>query len=119
MTPVSLYNLSPIWRGILQCVDIMFVSARTRLGDGQRCLFRMDRWCEDLTLEERFPQLFAIASSSTASVSQVFEPQLSEGTRTPSFRRNLWVEKIDQLLELLSLLEFASTVNCDDRWQWR
>lgn len=67
-------------------------------------------------MEESFPQLFVIASTPTALVSQVFEQQPPRGIWAPAFGRNVRVEEIVQMESLLSLLlHFAPKAGNIDR----
>ncbi|XP_028125322.1 uncharacterized protein LOC114322241 [Camellia sinensis] len=101
---VGLSHGCGVWKGIWLGREAFWRRVRLKVGVGDRVRFWRDRWCGDLSLEFKFPLIFAIAADLEVLVAAV---KFGEGQSTVwnvQLRRNVQDLEQDQLVELLDFL---------------
>lgn len=92
-----------------------FGSTYFQVGDGTSLKFWTDKWLEDTTLKEAFPDLFLIADNPDSLVAHNREVN----TWNPIFRRNLHDWEVDEFIDMMKTLEKCS-INSQlrDKLKW-
>ena len=91
------------------------------MGNGRRVKFWKDNWCENFTLCNSFPSLYAFATYKEAWIEEMWDHFGGEGVWSPRFSRpfNDWeVEKVERLLLIIrvgGLILFWKIVCCGKR----
>jgi hypothetical protein len=63
----GLYGIS-LWKTIRKGWDCFSHFVNFKVGDGSSLKFWFDPWCGEVSLRDRFPELYRIASNADASV---------------------------------------------------
>ena len=78
------------------------------MGNGERVKFWHDKWCEDATLKEAFPDFFSITADKEAIVADFLLTRTGNLHWEVAFVRNLQDWEIDALTSFLDLLYSVS-----------
>ncbi|GKV12444.1 hypothetical protein SLEP1_g23583 [Rubroshorea leprosula] len=90
------------------------------IGDGKETLFWQDVWIEGVSLKERFPRLFSLATNKSDSIAEVKGDSERVGEWQWSWRRNLFVWEHNLLQELTGILsQVHLKQGQEDHWTWR
>jgi hypothetical protein len=88
------------------------------LGNGGSTRFWEDIWVGEVSLQQRFPQLFLISVQQDTTIASVWNSNEIPGWNL-RWRRRLFEWELNLLNELLLLLSSVSLTNVEDSWYWK
>lgn len=80
---------------------------RTKIGNGQKTKFLVDKWCGGCPLRQAFPSVYLLASNLQAFVSNYLEIRNSKAIWHPILRRPMFDWEVSTIASLLGNLEEA------------
>ena len=105
---------SHFWAGLMNVKDQFLRWGRFRVGNGQATRFWEDKWLNNTTLREQFPNLFNIVRNKTSLVAEV----MSHANLNLSFRRPIVGIKLVELQNLVHLLAPVTLNLLRDTFVW-
>ena len=91
-----------------------------QLGNGSKIIFWHDEWCSLMPLQDRFPELFALATNQDVLVANCWSPSPIGGFWAPLFRRGAQDWELEAFMEFFRLLQEEKPISQElDKWRWK
>ena len=108
-----------VWKEILKETSWCWDNMKFRVGRGTKVMFWTDHWCSNATLSHAFPQLYALAVCSNATVNEVWDPRLGQGGWNLRLSRDSNDWELVLIEELLLLLRDFKLTPEEDSVLWK
>ncbi|KAG5622081.1 hypothetical protein H5410_007299 [Solanum commersonii] len=106
---------SSAWRSISDLWDLVLERSYCKVGNGRKVVFWMDKWCGQVPLSQRFPDLYDLCQMQQATVAELWNDQ---GWNL-HFRRNLNDWEMCRITEfLVTLPQFSNLSEEEDSLVW-
>uniref|UniRef100_A0A0V0IE94 Putative ovule protein n=1 Tax=Solanum chacoense TaxID=4108 RepID=A0A0V0IE94_SOLCH len=106
---------SSVWRSISDLWDLVLERSYCKVGNGRKVAFWMDKWCGQVPLSQRFPDLYDLCQMQQATVAELWNDQ---GWNL-HFRRNLNDWEMCRITEfLVTLAQFSNLSEEEDSLVW-
>ena len=94
-------------------------SIKFKVGKGTRVKFWTDQWCGNAALSQNFPQLFALAVHKDATINEVWDSSLSQGSWNLRFSRDFNDWELNLIKDLLNMLRDFRISSKEDLVFWK
>ncbi|WMV52954.1 hypothetical protein MTR67_046339 [Solanum verrucosum] len=106
---------SIVWRSTSDLWDLVLERSYRKVGNGRKVAFWMDKWCGQVPLSQRFPDLYDLCQMQQATVAELWNDQ---GWNL-HFRRNLNDWEMCRITEfLVTLAQFSNLSEEEDSLVW-
>lgn len=106
------------WKGIMLFKVFFDNNVRYTVGRGDRILFWDHRWCGDVALKERFPNLSLATRTKNCTVAELAVPDVGRMAWDLEPRRRLTEVEVCEAAQLMCLLESVVLTQSEDDRFW-
>ena len=108
-----------VWKEILKETSWCWDNMEFKVGRGTKVMFWTDLWCGNAAQSQAFPQLYALAVCSNATVNKVWDPSLGQGGWNLRLSRDSNDWELVLIEELLLLLRNFRISSEEDSVLWK
>uniref|UniRef100_M1CD35 Uncharacterized protein n=1 Tax=Solanum tuberosum TaxID=4113 RepID=M1CD35_SOLTU len=102
---------SSVWRSISDLWDLVLERSYCKVGNGRKVAFWMDKWCGQVPLSQRFPDLYDLCQMQQATIAELW----NDHGWNLHFRRNLNDWEMCRITDfLVTLAQFSNLSEEED-----
>ncbi|RVW97113.1 hypothetical protein CK203_030084 [Vitis vinifera] len=108
-----------VWKEILKEANWCWNNIEFKVDNETKVKFWIDHWCGNAVLSQNFPQLFALAVHKDATINEVWDSSLSQGSWNLRFSRDFNDWELDLIRDLLNMLRDFRISSENDSVLWK